>query len=642
MKHSPRILIVDDEPANRRLLHDLVIHEGCVPLMAEGGDEALRILDRDQPDVVLLDLHMPGADGMTVLAALQASGRLPGLPVVVVTADDSREARGEALKRGAIDFLTKPLDRLEVACKIRGLAELSRLRGLERYLVEQEAARRAYERFETALHGLPVCVYESVLTPDGSVLPTWLGGDFAGELDLKSGGRVSRECWLDYMDPDDRSEVQRIHAEIAAGERTEWSLQYRWRHPQQGVRWVLEVGRYHVGSRTMRGAILDVSEQRRLHEALLQSQKMECVGRLAGGVAHDFNNLLTVITGYADLLAAKLAPGDSPLALLRPIQEAASRAAELTKQLLVFSRKQDSRMGVLDLNEEILRLESMLRRLIHENIRLELDLRAPNPRILAARGNIGQIVMNLVVNARDAMPGGGSLTISTAAGDPDTLREGSVRLHVRDTGHGMDEATRKRLFEPFFTTKEPGKGTGLGLSTVQAIVRQCGGRIEVESRPAAGTEIRICFPNATAPSLEEAVDPAVAAVSVQANETILIVEDEAAVLAFCATVLTSQGYTVLEAIDGHQALQVAEGHSGTIHLIVSDSVLPGLSGEELLTSLLSRHPQAKVLLVSGYSDERRLPPGSAGPRHVFLQKPFSIEDLLRTVRELLDGPRPAE
>jgi signal transduction histidine kinase/ActR/RegA family two-component response regulator len=392
--------------------------------------------------------------------------------------------------------------------------------------------------------------------------------------------------------------------------------------------------------------VRDITEQRRLQQQLTQSQKMEAIGRLAGGVAHDFNNLLTVITSYSDLLFEGLQPDDPRRDDVDQVRKAAEGAAALTRQLLTFSRQQVLEPRVIDLNSVIEHLKKILQRVIGEDIELSTTLEPELGAVKADVGHIEQIVMNLAVNARDAMPTGGKLTIETAnvAQDPNPARsrEASrgeatpcVMLAVTDTGTGMDEATKARIFEPFFTTKASGKGTGLGLATVYAIVEQWGGFIWVYSELGHGTSFKIYFPLVQAPADSGAVG-AQADVP-RGSETILLVEDAAAVRAVSKQVLERQGYTVLEAPDGQAALHLAQRHRGPIHLLLTDVVMPKIGGRELAERLTQSRPDIRVLYTSGYTDDSVVRHGILENGVAYLPKPFTPDSLARKVREVL-GP----
>jgi two-component system cell cycle sensor histidine kinase/response regulator CckA len=393
------------------------------------------------------------------------------------------------------------------------------------------------------------------------------------------------------------------------------------------------------------GFIRDVSERKQLEAQLRQSQKMEAIGRLAGGVAHDFNNLLSVIIGYADLLAAE--SGAEARQELAEITAAGQRGAHLTRQLLAFSRQQVLQPQVLDLNQTLSSMESMLQRLIGEDLELALRLARRPALVNADPGQIEQIVMNLVVNARDAMLSGGKLTIEVgrveldaayAADHPDVEAGPFVMLAVSDTGIGMDEATKARVFEPFFTTKEKGKGTGLGLATVFGIVKQSGGSIWLYSEPNGGTTFKVYLPEAdrsVAAETARAANPTVG--DLRGRETILLVEDDDQLRALSRNILERQGYRLLNAASGDEALRICQHHAGLIHLLLTDVVMPRMSGRQLADRLRALRPETKTLYMSGYTDEAITQHGVLDAGVAFVQKPLTARGLAEKVREVLDA-----
>ena len=392
---------------------------------------------------------------------------------------------------------------------------------------------------------------------------------------------------------------------------------------------------------------MDITERKALEAQLLQAQKMEAVGRLAGGVAHDFNNLLMAIMGYGELIRSSLIKDDPLYEYSEDILKATERAASLTQQLLAFSRRQVMQPQVLNLNRVVADLEKMLRRLIGEHIDLEIVAGPDLGPVKADPGQIGQIIMNLAVNARDAMPTGGRLILSTANIEFaashkcrfETIPPGRyVRLSVTDTGSGMDAETLDHIFEPFFTTKEVGKGTGLGLPMVYGIVKQNGGCIDVESQPGQGTTFKIYLPR-----LEAAVEAPGArmtlAAKLEGSETILVVEDEDALRTLLCRFFRLYGYDVMEARHGGEALLLCERHPGPIHLMVTDVVMPQMSGKELADRLAPLHPEMTVFFMSGYTDSDLTGYGAPESSQHFIPKPFRPMDLVKKVRDSLDASR---
>lgn len=382
-----------------------------------------------------------------------------------------------------------------------------------------------------------------------------------------------------------------------------------------------------------------------LERQLRQSVKMEAIGRLAGGVAHDFNNMLAVITGYSEVLMEGLKPDHPLYSTVEQIKRAGERAAELTDQLLAFSRQQIQQTKVLNLNLDVQNIEKMLKRLIGENIQLTTRFAPDLGLVKADPGQIGQVLMNLVVNARDAMPQGGQLFIETANVDIDPafaarhagLRPGSyVMLEVSDTGCGMDAETRAHIFEPFFTTKEPGKGTGLGLSTVYGIVKQSGGYILVESELGNGAAFKIYLPRVEGVAPTSMAAPSLKTTS-RGKETILLVEDEEIVRTMIFTLLSRHGYQILETSNGEDALRTSDRYDGHIHLLLTDVIMPGENGYAVASKLRARRPELKVLFMSGHMDSAIVQKILSDPRNVFLRKPFNPSALAQKVREVLEG-----
>ncbi len=386
----------------------------------------------------------------------------------------------------------------------------------------------------------------------------------------------------------------------------------------------------------------DITDRRVLEDQFRQAQKMEAVGRLAGGVAHDFNNLLMVISGYAEVMLAKLDLADPLHEKARSIQQASDRATTLTRQLLAFSRKQLLELKVVDVNTIVEDMERLLRPLIGEDVELVAKLAAEAGHTRADAGQLEQVLMNLVVNAKDAMPNGGKLTIQTQNIFVDEnhrrgqtfIRPGNyVMLSVSDTGMGMDKETQSRIFEPFFTTKEKGKGTGLGLSTVYGIVKQTGGYVMVQSEEGRGTSFHIYLPRVEEPAEKHAAPVARAAVG--GTETVLLVEDEESVRQLVRETLAAKGYRVVEAENGEAGLAAAAKHEGKIDLVITDVVMPGVGGRELVQQLASTRPETKVLYLSGYTEDAIVSEGTIESGTAFLQKPFTLQNLSRKVREVL-------
>jgi hypothetical protein len=389
--------------------------------------------------------------------------------------------------------------------------------------------------------------------------------------------------------------------------------------------------------------VSDISQRKRLEEQLLHAQKMEAVGRLAGGVAHDFNNMLTVIAGYNRMILDELSPLDPLRGYAEEVLKAADRAGALTNQLLAFSRRQIMRPRVISVNSVLTQTEKMLHRLIGEDVDLVMRLGAGTGNIKADPLHVEQAVVNLAVNARDAMPLGGRLTIETGNVHLDQnyarthmgVHPGEfVLIAVSDNGHGMDAETRRRIFEPFFTTKEKGKGTGLGLATVYGMIKQAGGDIWVYSEPGQGSTFKLYFPRVAEPATDSP-DGDLSVANRSGGETILVVEDEKAVRDLTVRMLEHLGYAILTASGGDEALEITRTHQGTIHLLLTDVVMPGMSGRHLADHLLQQRPGTKVLFLSGYTENTVVHHGVLDAGVNFLPKPFSRESLAKKLREVL-------
>jgi PAS domain S-box-containing protein len=441
-------------------------------------------------------------------------------------------------------------------------------------------------------------------------------------------------------------------AELREAANTGRSERMGWRERADGSRFWAEVVITAGGDGPGYAVVLrDTSDRRQAEEAgrvneeqARQAQRLEAVGRLAGGIAHDFNNLLTIILGNLDLILEHDAPSEIHNTLLGDVRDAGRRAAVLTRQLLAFSRREPAALQRIDLNAIVADMGSMLRRVIAEHITLATELRPGLSPVLADPGQIEQVILNLVVNARDAMPKGGTLTIRTGEADvtardlpPDAESPPGryVVLTVIDTGHGMDAATRARIFEPFFTTKEIGKGTGLGLATVYGNVKQAKGWVTVDSRPGAGSSFRVFLPRAEGQAVA-AVSPMPAEPQPRGSETILLVEDEAALRELARRALESAGYTVLSCPDGQAALEASRHYSGPIDLVVTDLVMPLMNGRHLAAELRGQRPGLPVLFMSGYSESTLANLSGPLPGEELLDKPFLPDDLTKKVREMLD------
>jgi two-component system cell cycle sensor histidine kinase/response regulator CckA len=506
-----------------------------------------------------------------------------------------------------------------------------------------EAVRTAEERMRFALQSADVGIWDMDYTTGVLRWSETMEAHY-GLQPGTFGGTV--EAFIERVHPDDREFVREgVGKAVSSG--ADFTRENRSIWPDGTVRWLHGAGRVHLNEHgePVRGVgiSLDVTESRRLEEQYRQAQKMEAIGRLAGGVAHDFNNLLTVILGHCELLLDNLDPDDPRQTDVTEIQKAGASAAGLTRQLLAFSRKEIIELTLLDLNVVVADMRAMLGRLIGEDVTVVLGLRPERAAVKADRGQVEQIVMNLAVNARDAMPRGGTLTIETANVELDehyakthlSVTPGPyVVLTVTDTGTGMTQQVQARLFEPFFTTKGPGKGTGLGLATVHGIVSRSGGSVNVYSEVGRGTSFKVYFPRADAAEMSSDAPPPVARPRA-GGQTVLVVEDADGLRELIRRLLQRHGYTVLVAANADEALRLFEQHA-SIDLLLTDVVMPGASGPELTRHLLERRPALKVLYMSGYTEEAIVQHGVLNPGIAFLHKPFTSDTLGRKIREVLD------
>ena len=634
-----RLLILEDSLEDAQTLVRELERGGveCLPQRVDSETAFLAALD-PTPDVIVADYQLPGYGAVEALRALAARGI--DVPVIVVSGTAGDEAAILCLREGAADYLLK--DRLGwLGQAVSNAVTQARLRGEQRRMAAALSASE--ERYRLLFDESPRLLW---------VVDT---GTLAFlEVNRKAVDRYgySRDEFLamtllDIQQPDEIPCTLEgaQHSELAGEPRIGLGCH----RTKAGELLEVSVASRAVdfaGRRALLAVIEDVSERHRLEAQLRQAQKLEAVGQLAGGVAHDFNNLLTIILGYAGLVASRLEDRPELRRQVEEIANAGGRGAALTRQLLAFSRQLPVQPRIVDVNAVVTGVESMLRRLIGEHVELKMRLQAAAGRVLVDPGLIEQVIVNLAVNARDAMPGGGSLVIETADVESDAIAAGAppgfpsgpqVLLAVSDSGCGMDSATRARIFEPFFTTKEPGKGTGLGLATVFGIVQQSSGRIEVDSEPGHGSIFRIYLPRAAGAAKVPDLASAPRAERPGGSDTVLVLEDEPALRELVRTLLERAGYTVLIADGTAAALDLAERHRGAIHLLLTDVVMPSLSGPEAAARLLVLRPEARVLYMSGHAGDligRRglLPAGAA-----LLVKPFTESSLLRMVREVLAG-----
>jgi len=642
-REAVRVLLIEDSDDDAQLIIRALRAAGFQPITRIVETEAAfaSALLTAEWDAIISDHSLPRFGSMAALAYMQRRGF--DLPFIVVSGAITEESAVPVLRAGAHDFVTKQsLARLGPALR-RELHEAD-VRADRRVAQNELKVQRDF--FRLVLDTTPNVIFvhddkgrftlanraavELFNTPVGGAAQTPdPASTFTADADrfLTTGHEV-------IADHTPRTVAGAQIIDGATGAARWFDMDYVPLTMADGTRQVLAIGTDITEQRKVQDALRSAEEQFR------QAQKMEAVGQLAGGIAHDFNNLLTAILGYSDLLRDQI--GDQPevAADVEEIRKAGQRARDLTAQLLAFSRKQVLERRVLDVNRLVNDAHRILRRVIGENIRLEIALDPNIPRIKADPGQMHQVILNLAINARDAMPQGGTVRLSTGFGSavdagslPGTQRS-MVTLTIADTGCGMPPEVRSRIFEPFFTTKAPGKGTGLGLAMVFGVVTQSGGTIDVTSQPGEGTTFTICLPGIDA----EATDAPAPPVGQRPNgsETILLVEDEAAIRELVRRVLGAYGYRVLEAADPQHAARIAEEHSSAIHLLVSDIVMPGLSGPDLAQRIACRRPQMRVLYMSGFAGGLNTSSGTLSSGVTVLPKPFTPEQLAQQVRACLD------
>jgi two-component system, cell cycle sensor histidine kinase and response regulator CckA len=639
--------LVEDNPGDARLVQKMLRDPPVAPHRVDWLsrlDEVLDRVGREPFDVLLLDLGLPDSQGLETFD--RVNRQAPMMPIIIFSGAIDEQLALEAVAHGAQDYLVK--GQIDSRLLKRAIHYAIERKRVEQALLQRERALRENEdrtSFALAAAGMGVWELEFAtnrLTWSDTMAPVFgLTPDHAPK---------TTEEFSQLIHPEDRHEVEASLRRAIAGE-SAYAVEFRTIWPDGSVHWVSGRAKASHGpdgtSLGLLGVDIDIGERKSLEAQLRQSQKLEAVGHLAGGVAHDFNNLLTAILGYSNFVIDTLDADDSRRSDIQEVIKAGERAARLTKQLLAFSRKQVLQPVTVDLNALVTGSRQMLGRLIGEHIDLVTVLAPELHAVRADRGQIEQIVMNLVVNARDAMPVGGRVAIETAniqldesyAMQHQSVRPGSyVMLAVSDAGVGMNDDTKRRLFEPFFTTKEVGKGTGLGLATVYGIVKQSGGYIWVYSEPGTGTTFKIYLPDAGADRADPAVPTSAATddVSAAGTETLLVVEDEEAVRFLTRVILEKAGYRIFDVPNPKEAQALFEENPTLFDLLVTDVIMPGSSGPKLFDRLAMLRPDLKVLYMSGYTDDAIVHHGQLDPGIELLQKPFTAGDLNRRVREVLD------
>ena len=653
VKSSAQLLVVDDDDGSRRTLAMVLESKGFDVHVAASAAQSLQVVTGPSVDLALVDVRLPDGLGTEVIRELQR--RAPDLVVIMMTAYASVDDAITALNNGASAYLTKPLNLDEVIAVVREALlkqhlarENTRLvAALQRELAERISAEVELERLRAVIESTTTD-FVSMSTPDGEVL--YINRHGREVLGLGEQSDL-HGLTLQDMHPAESYAVLRDSAMPAAAKSGVWTgeITYKGRTGRASILTSMtlishkspggEVERFSTISR-------DITQQRSLEQRLMAAQRMEAVGRVAGGVAHDFNNCLQIILGHAAEMRDRLQPMDPLRESVVAVLDASERAGKLTTQLLAFSRRQTQQLAPVDINRVVASMEPMLRRVIGEDIDFRVSLGRSIGLVIADETQIEQVLINLIVNSRDAMPDGGRLTVETSnvqvnastiegAMGPDPGNY--VHVAVSDTGCGMDEETQSHMFEPFYSTKPFDRGTGLGLSTVYGIVKQSGGYIGVDSAAGVGTTFHLYFPRSEA--RQESRPPSLLAGARPGTETILVVEDEPMVRALACKILLRQGFRILEAGNGEQALLVSEQHEGKIDLVLTDVIMPDLGGREVAARLQIARPGIRVLFMSGYSDDAAVLRDATNERASFIAKPFRPQSLIAAVCAALDDER---
>jgi PAS domain S-box-containing protein len=651
MSQPAKLLIVDDEELIRLNLRALLEDLGYRVTEAADGRGGLDAFDRERPDLVLADLRMPVMDGLSMVAALREKS--PETPVIVISGAGTVREAVDSLRLGAWDYIMKPVpdsEGLDITIKrVLEKARLVRENRLYREHLEKtaEALRGSEERYALAVEGANDVIWDLNLST-GEAYHSKRFKSILGYEENEIPDNINAREWRERTHPDDYQRVTEARDSYLEGRVPVFEVEFRLRHKDGSYRWVLSRGACLRDPRgkpyRMAGSLTDITEHKKLEQQLLQSQKMESIGILAGGVAHEFNNLLTAISGYGQILQESIPADDEPSReSIGNVLKAAERAAALTRSLLAFSRKQTIKPEPVRIDTIIGYVGKLIQRVIGEDIEISVNLSGEDLPVKADVGQIEQVLMNLATNARDAMPRGGRLCITTGKV---VVEEGSearydlsapgeyALISFADTGTGIDKESLGKIFEPFYTTKEVGKGTGLGLSLAHGIIKQHNGSILVSSEIGKGTIFNIYLP-----LIEEHMPKGkskMAAPRAGRMETLLVAEDEEIVRTFMKKILERAGYRVIDADNGENAVSLFREHDG-ISLVLSDVVMPGKNGKEMLDEIRKIKPGIKAVFISGYAAEVMHDKGILEEGIELIMKPFKKDDLLRKVRKILDG-----
>jgi two-component system cell cycle sensor histidine kinase/response regulator CckA len=634
---SRTILIVDDDGDMRDSLADILTDEGYEVLLAGTCGAALELAKLNCPPVALLDLKLPDGSGVNLLADLRVT--CPDCICAMVTAYADLDSAITALEKGAFHYLQKPVRPLELLKLLERIFEIIRMRDEKRSA--EERLRESEERFRTIFESAKDAIFlkdkdlkYTLVNPSMERLFRIKASDFIGHTDEGVFG------------PREGARTKQTDLRALGGEIIEEEENRTIDETQKTFHTIKVPMSGNSGSIIgICGFTRDLTETKKLEAQLLQAQKMEAIGTLAGGISHDFNNLLQAVLGFSQILLSYKSKEDPEFVHLQEIERAAQRAGELTRQLLAFSRKVESKLRPVDLNHEVMQVEKLLKRTIPKMIHIELRLDHQLKTINADPAQLEQIMLNMGVNARDAMPEGGRLIIETTnitldesfcRRHPGSTPGDHVLLSITDTGVGMGEEILEHVFEPFYTTKEAGKGTGLGLAMVYGIVKNHNGYISSDSQLGVGTTFKIYLPVIKTMAVGSENDAPVP-IPMGKGETILLIDDEEMLLRIAEKALTGQGYQTMTASSGEEGLRLYRENMETVALIILDLIMPGMGGKQCLNEILRSNPQAKVVIASGYAMEEAMEKDILAKTLGYVKKPFDYRNMLIVIREVLDS-----
>lgn len=629
------ILIVDDDQALADNLNDILSDEGYQLFSAANCADALALADEKNPHVALLDLKLPDDTGINLLIQLKENH--PDCICTLMTAFADVDSAVTALAQGAFHYLQKPVRPIELINLLARIFEIIEIRDQKR--LAEEKLRESEKRFRTLFESAQDAIYikdtnsnYTLVNPSMERLFGLNAKDFIGRTDKQI---FNSEMWEETR----KVENHVLKGEIVEAEKVHWIKQTKRTFHSIKVPLISPTGEI-TG---LCGFERDLTSTKQLEAQLLQAQKMEAVGILAGGISHDFNNLLQGILGYTQILLSKKETGDADYEKLKEIERAGQRASDLTKQLLAFGRKVELNPRPLDIHQVIKQVAKLLQRTIPKMIHIDMELADPIFTVNADPGQLEQVLLNIGVNAKDAMPDGGRLLFKTENVDPDaTFRKVNlgddirpyICLSITDTGSGMPDDIIEHIFEPFFTTKRTGQGTGLGLAMAYGIIKNHGGHLACHSAPRKGTTFMVYLPAIDATVQAEMEDPPIPIVRGE-GETILVIDDEAFLRDLAKDMLTMNGYQVITAVSGEEGLEQYQKHHTSITLIILDLIMPGMGGKQCLTEILKIDPAAKILISSGYTLDEPNKDQTLMKANGFIHKPYNFRQMLKTIRQVI-------